>query len=253
MPGVDRAARRVGGYRCKQCRRADAQTALFAFHIRSADAELVDEWIPGTFKRICNAEPRNENNRHCSKDGPALPRVFDHFPIHVRQRRADQKDQRHFKEIGKRRRVFVGCGRVRIDEAAAIGAQLFDDFLRGHGTAGDRLCDAFHRFHGVICVEVLRDALHHEDERSNHADWQQEIEAAARQVNPKISNHFRGRARDATNHRHRDRDADTGGNEVVPSQCRHLREVAHRALAGIELPVRVRGKTDGRVPSEVGR
>jgi hypothetical protein len=61
-----------------------------------------------------------------------------------------------------------------------------------------------------------------------------------------------GLAREAAREREGDGYADGGGREVVPREPRHLREVAHRALAAVVLPVRVGREADGRVPGEIG-
>ena len=62
-----------------------------------------------------------------------------------------------------------------------------------------------------------------------------------------------GPAREAA--RERERDADAGGRrrEVVPRQPRHLRQVAHRRLARVRLPVGVGGEAGGGVEREPAR
>ncbi len=156
-------------------------------------------------------------------------------------------------EIGQRVRIFVGRGRVGVDEAASVGAEFLDHFLRRHRTAGDRLREAFDGFHALIGVKVLRHALPHEKQPDDDRDGQQNVERAAREVDPEISERLHVRAHQPPNDRDGDRNADPGRGEVVPGEPGHLREVAHRRLARIELPVRVRRKTDGGVPREVGR
>ena len=59
--------------------------------------------------------------------------------------------------------------------------------------------------------------------------------------------------RDAADDRDRHRDPGRGRQEVVQREPGHLREVGHRALARVALPVRVRREGDRRVPGGVGR
>ena len=57
-------------------------------------------------------------------------------------------------------------------------------------------------------------------------------------------------AREAADQRDRDRDAGRGRDEVVEGQPDHLREVAHRRLADVRLPVGVGGEAHRRVERE---
>src|SRR6266545_3031276 len=62
-----------------------------------------------------------------------------------------------------------------------------------------------------------------------------------------------GLAGEAARQRQGDADADGSRGEVVPRKPRHLREVAHRALAAVVLPIRVGREAGGGVEGEVGR
>ena len=56
-------------------------------------------------------------------------------------------------------RVLVGMRRVGVEEAAAVGAEDLDRFLRGDRALRDRLLGAFERRRIDIGAEILRHAL----------------------------------------------------------------------------------------------
>ena len=62
----------------------------------------------------------------------------------------DQEDRDHLEEIGQRGRVFIRMRGIGVEEAAAIGAQHLDRFLRGDRAHGDRL-----RLGGQVSVIAL--------------------------------------------------------------------------------------------------
>ena len=105
----------------------------------------------------------------------------------------------------------------------------------------------------VVRPEVLDDALRHQHQRADDADRQQDPEQAAHQVDPEIAERVFLLLRDAANERDRDGDADRGRHEVVVREPGHLREIAHRRLAAVGLPVRVGRERRRRVEREVGR
>ena len=49
--------------------------------------------------------------------------------------------------------------RVGVEEAAAVGPELLDRFLRGDRTLGDRLRRAFDRLRDRVRMEILNRAL----------------------------------------------------------------------------------------------
>ena len=72
----------------------------------------------------------------------------------------------------------------------------------------------------------------------------------AGQVDPEVADRVAAAPRDAADERDRDGDADRRRDEVLDGESAHLREVAHRRLAGVVLPVRVRDEADGGVEGE---
>ena len=78
-----------------------------------------------------------------------------------------------------RRRILEGVRAVRVEEAAAVGAELLDGFLRGDRALRDRLrAGPSSRRHDVVRLEVLDDSLRDEHQRDDDADGQQNPEQA---------------------------------------------------------------------------
>ena len=76
---------------------------------------------------------------------------------------------------------------------------------------------------------------------------------ASDQIDPEVADRLRLLAREPARERDGDRDAGSRGREVLHRERRHLREVAHRRLADVRLPVRVGQEADRRVEGEVRR
>ena len=174
---------------------------------------------------------------------------------------------------------------VLAEETAAIGAQVLDGDLRGGRAFGHALgvhllihhhrlaVRAVHRvalvirlghlrhigLHqrgGRIRLEILHHALARQRHRQNHRERQQHIQRAARDIHPEIAQRFDRRPAQTPRHRQQHRRARGRAQEVVHRQPRHLREITHRVLPGIRLPVRVRDETNGCVqgqrPRDIG-
>jgi hypothetical protein len=132
------------------------------------------------------------------------------------QRRGDQEDRQHLKEVAQRRRVFIRVGRVGIEEAAAVGAQHLDGLLRSDRAHGQGLLVGFGVFHDglplssfrawpsgavfghlvgrglqrghlLVAVEVLDHALPHEEDREHQRQRQQQPGGDARHVHPEVA------------------------------------------------------------------
>ena len=80
---------------------------------------------------------------------------------------------------------------------------------------------------------------------------QQHVERAAGQVDPEIADGLGRGPREGADQRDGERDAGSGGHEVLGGERRHLGEIAHRALAAVVLPVGVGGEADGGIEGEV--
>ena len=194
--GVDGAARRVGGDGREQRRIGDAEADFLAFHVaaglqrRSAPgrcASAAKAGLPGCLGPVGDDDAGQEQDAHDREDRPALALVADHAAEHVGERRADREDQHDLDEIGDGVRVLERMGGVGVEEAAAVGAQHLDDFLRGDRALGDHLLGAFQRRRLGIGAEVLRHALPDEEQADDDRDRQQDVERAAGQIDPEIA------------------------------------------------------------------
>ena len=161
---------------------------------------------------------------------------------------------------------------VGVEEAAAVGAELLDDLLRGHRSLRDRLrgdrihhrlaagvnrrlaigADVLdllrlHQLYRVVGPQVLHHALRDQHQRAHNAERQQHPQAGADQVHPEIADGLHLAAGNAANEGNRQRDADRRRREVVVGEPGHLRQIAHGGFAGIVLPVGVGGERRRRV------
>src|SRR5579875_379766 len=105
--------------------------------------------------------------------------------------------------------------RVGVEEAAAIGPQFFDNLLGGNRPLGDYLRLPVQGMHDSIRIEVLDDSLRDQDQRADDADGQQEVERTAGKVHPEIAQLLGAAASESTHQRYRQRDAGSGGDEVM--------------------------------------
>ena len=96
----------------------------------------------------------------------------------------------------------------------------------------------------------MRHALPDEEQADDDRDRQQDVEDAARQIDPEIADRLRRAAREAADQRDGERNAGRGRHEIVHRQPRHLREIAHRRFGHIGLPVRVGDEAHRRVEGE---
>ncbi len=144
-------------------------------------------------------------------------------------------------------------GAVGVEESAAVGAQHLDGFLRSDrplarwsASAPSSVCA------DGVGVQILRNALGHQQQRIDHAGGQEDVEQGARRIDPEVADGRRSGALDAADEGHRHHDADRSRKEVVRRQARHLGEIAHGGFGRVELPVGIGGETGGGVPRQIG-
>ena len=127
----------------------------------------------------------------------------------------------HLHEIGQRRRILERMRRIGIEEAAAVGAQHLDGFLRGHRAHGQclgvrgrgsrsRHCpaasfsgdpaassfgicrsSALERASLLVGLEILNHALAHEDMATNNDSGSRMYSVTSRHVDPEIADALR--------------------------------------------------------------
>ena len=153
----------------------------------------------------------------------------------------------HLEQIRKRRRILVGMGRVGVEESSAVGAELFDNLLRGDRSLRDHLIRALEGLGLRVGAEVLRNALPYQDQRKHDRERKQNPERGAREIEPEVADRLGRAAREAPDDCDCHRDSRRSRNEVVERQPCHLGQVAHRAFAAVGLPVGIGGETGGGV------
>ena len=258
---VDGAAGGIGRDGCEEGRIGDAEPHLLAFHIaaglkrawRGIDGQARESRIAAAFGGIDGERPGQKQNAHDGEDRPALALLADHPAEHIGQRRANRKDQHHLDEIGERVGVLVGMRRIGVEEAAAIGAQHFDDFLAGHRTLGDHLFAAFERRRLDIGAQILRHALPDEKQSDDDRDRQKHIENGAGHIDPEIADGSRRAAGKAPDEGDGERDAGRGGHEIMHGEPGHLGQIAHRRLGRIGLPIGVGDEAHRRIERRTSR
>ena len=112
------------------------------------DADLVELRVPGAVsKPIDDAGRRDPEHEHRREHRPALLRVLRQLAERVGQRERDHEEEEDLEEVGEAVGVLERVGGVRVEEAAAVGAELLDRLLARDGTARDLLRRALHRVH----------------------------------------------------------------------------------------------------------
>ena len=142
---------------------------------------------------------------------------------------------------------------VRVEEAAAVGSQLLDRFLRCHRPLRDDLLRAFDGGDGRVGMQVLDHALEQNSSAADDRNRQQHIHRGARDIHPEVADGLLFLAGKSANQRDRDRDAGRGRGEILHRQSRHLHEVAQRRFARVSLPVRVGDEAGRCVEGQIGR
>ena len=133
--------------------------------------------------------------------------------------------RQHLDEIRQRGRVLERVRGISIEEPATIGAEHLNRDLRRYGTYRDGLLGAFQRGCIDIGTERLWDALPDQEDRVDDTDRQQDVERAARDIDPEVADGLARDAREAANQRDREYNAGRRRQEVLVRQAEHLREV----------------------------
>ncbi len=249
--GVDRAARRRGGDNGEQRRGDDAETHLLAFHIAAGQPERVERVIAMRLGGVAGDDAGDEQDAHHGKDGPALLLIADHAAEHIGERRAERKDRNDLHVVRQRGRILERMRSIGVEKAAAIGAEHLNRDLRGDRTDCDRLLGAFQRGRVDIGTERLRDALPDQEQRVGHANRQQDVERATRDIDPEAADRAHGMPRKAADQCHREHDAGRRREIVLMRQAEHLHEIRERAFATVVLPVGIGDEAHRRVERQI--
>jgi hypothetical protein len=147
------------------------------------------------------------------------------------------------------RKFAKGVRAEHLDRDLGRGGAERDDLI-GHCVAVG-ISGTLEQRDRLVRTERLHHALRNEEHGEDDRERQQDVERAPRQVDPEVADRRGGLSRDATHQRDQNRHARCRADEVLNGQSRHLREVAHRRLAAVALPVRIGGEADGGVPREI--
>lgn len=179
-------------------------------------------------------------------------------------------------------RVLERMGGIGVEEPAAVGAELLDALLGGERAHRQRLRVGGKRFlrriagrilervarrvglllligqrlrraYILVGAEVLDHTLRHERNGEHQRERHQDIECRAREIHPHVADSVRTVAREPADQRNRHHNAAGSREEVLHREPEHLREIAHRRLAGVSLPVGVGGEAHGGVEGRVRR
>ena len=131
------------------------------------EAERVERGVAVALRPSRRRDAGEEQHDHRGEDRPALALVADHPAERVGQRRADREDREHLHEVGERGRVLERMRGVGVEEAAAVGAEHLDRFLRGDRAQRDGLLGALQRGRVGIGAERLRHALRDQEQRGD--------------------------------------------------------------------------------------
>ena len=239
----------------------------------------------------CRPAPPRSRRQHATTNAiviaastrVALPPVADHAAEHEAQRRRNQEDRQHLHEVGERRRVLVRMRRVGVEEAAAVGAEHLDRFLRGDRAHRDRLLVGLvvlhhrvalgvldgvalgidlrrlvgrhlQRRHVLVRLEVLDHALADEDERDDDrraaASTYSVMRVRSTQKLPMVAAVWRAKPRISAID---DGDAGGGREEVLHGERRASASDSSSSLRRVALPVGVGDEADRGVERGVGR
>jgi hypothetical protein len=256
---VHRAATGVGGNHREKRRVGNAEARLLAFHVAAGlrvrggrlNPHLSQIGISGRLRTVSHKHARQEQHAHGGEERPALPRVLHHFAEGVSQPGGNDKDVEHLQEVRKGSGVLEGMSRIGVGEAAAIGADHLDGFLRCQRALRNGLYGSLYRCRLGIGVEVLDGALGDQQQRAHHRERQQNVDRAPGEIHPEAAQRFHRVARKPA--REGDSHGDSRGRrpEVMRRQRDHLADVTHGGFGHVRLPVGIGAEADGSVERQV--
>ena len=143
--GVDGAAARVRGDGGEEGGVGDAEANFLAFHVaaglgeRGVLVDVVHERVGLRFGPVADEDAAEPEDGHRSQDGPAVFGRADHGAQRHGEAGGDEEDGEELQEVREGGGVLEGVRAVGVEEAAAVGAQHLDGFLRSDGALRDRL------------------------------------------------------------------------------------------------------------------
>ncbi len=232
-------------------------SGLTADHAQSGQA-----WIALLLGVNGRSQKEHKHNHHHRQQRHSLPPTAYHVAKSEAERSRDEQDCQHLQQIAQRRGIFQRVGGINVEEAAAVGAQLFDGNLGSGGAAGDGLqgngrsicCRGGFKQNGRFRPgKGLHHPLRNQQQGDQQRQRQQDVDNAARHIHPKAAQPVCALAAEAANEGHQHGHAAGRREKVLHCQPQHLRQVAHGGFTAVELPVGVGGKGNGRVEGQLQR
>lgn len=124
-------------------------------------------------------------------------------------------------------------GAVGVEEAAAVGPQLFDGDLRRRRALGQDLRLARQGAGCHVSVVILHHPLADQDEGQDERQRHQDVERRAHQVGPEVAQRDRRLAGQTARQGQQDGDTGCRAEEVLDGQAERLCQLAHGRLPGI--------------------
>jgi hypothetical protein len=136
---------------------------------------------------VTNGQPGDEQHDHHGQERPSGARPADHHPERDRERRGQDRDRQHRKEVRERRRILVGVRPVGIEEPAAVGAQVLDELERSHRSLSDDLLPPLERPRDGIRGRAHGHPLPDEHEATHERQRQEDPQEGAYKVDPEVA------------------------------------------------------------------
>ena len=267
-------------YGGKQSGLGDAEADFLALHAACGlvEADLRQSRVALQLSPVAKAQANQEQNSHGQKDAAAFfaqqpgrdafrmggqhifpGRVLLILETSVTHHLAEGNDtgagQQHhgiqFNQVGQDGGVLHGGGGVGAEEAAAVGAQVLDDFKRRHRPHPQNLIRAFQGLHHDILREILRHTLPYQQQPAHQGEGQQHAGGDANQIGKEVAYMIFCLAGQAADERDTGGIAAGCGNKHHKDDDQHLGEVAQAAFAGVVLQVGVGHKTNDGIKGQV--
>ncbi len=142
--------------------------------------------------------------------------------------------------------------RVRCKEAAAIGSEHFDRFLRSNRSLGDHLPCALEGVGDRIGFQVLDYALRAEKNRGHQREREQHVEHGPHKIHPEIADGVCPLANEAAHQGDRSGQARASRDKILHCQRGHLDQVTQRGFPAVGLPVGVGHEADRGIEGQIG-
>ena len=254
MRGVDRAAGRRRGDGDEQRRRGDAEALLLALEVVAVEAGGVHRRRRARLGDVDDDDGDDEQGHHRAEDHPALAAVVDHAPVGRGQRRRDARGSssistKFVSHVG----FSNGIAELTLKKPPPFVPSSLIASWRGDRARARTSAQAGQPVASTEPPRVCSDALGDQEQRRRRPRSAAGRRARAREVDVEVAELLARARGEAADEGDEHGDADAGGDEVLDGQAGHLREVRHRRLAAVELPVRVRQERRGRVERDVPR